>query len=119
FYGVLEALGCDQSEARAAPLDQRVGADRGGIDDRVGPAQRVVERVAGLLGGVARGVEEADLEVVVGRVRLAAEDAFVVATDDVGEGAAHVDAEPQTHGASLGCGAASRPCLLRSAAMSI
>jgi hypothetical protein len=100
--GVLEALGRDQTQPRAAPLDQRVGADSGGIDDAVRRPQRLFDLETGLVGSDARRVEEADLEIVMRRVRLAAEQRAVADAHHVGEGTADIDAETHTHRPSPG-----------------
>ncbi len=100
--GVLEPLGRDEAEPCAATLDQRIRADGGRIDDAVRRLQRLLDLQAGLLRGHARRVEEADLEIVVGRVGLAAEQQAVVDANHVGKCAADVYAETYTHRPSPG-----------------
>ncbi len=103
---VAEALGRDEGRARAAPLDQRIGGQRGAVDDDVQIAvaqrrlgQHYVDAVQDRL--FRRGVGGQHL----GRVHPA-----VCFQRDVGEGAADIGAQsgPRSHVLSFAASAASR-----------
>ena len=91
--GVLKPLGGDEAELGAAAFQKRVGADRGRVGDGFSVAQDFLEAVARPLGGASRRVHEADFEVVVSGIRLAAEYLAIFQDDDVGESTADVDAD--------------------------
>ena len=94
---MLEPLGGDEAEFAAAALDQRVGAHRGRVGDRVRRAQRCLEIQPRALGRHPRGVHETDLQVVVRGIGFAAMNLARFHHDDIGEGAADVDADPDAH----------------------
>ena len=93
-----EACGGEQPGDRAPALDERVGEQRGGVDDPGEVARRQAVLTQEPLD--ARG--DGPGRVVVGGQDLAVElpAAGLVVDDDVGEGAADVDSERVAHGVS-------------------
>ena len=87
---VAEALGRDERRARAAPLEQGVRRD--------GHAVRQRDDGGGI--GAARAERGEHAEGLVGGRRrdLRAHHAGGVDADEIGEGAAHVDADPHDRG---------------------
>ncbi len=91
-----EALGCDEAQPREALLEERVGGHRravrhGGDGGAAHQAQDLADAVEHADGGIARSRGR------LGRENLAG---GLVDRDDVGEGAARVDADPQPEMAS-------------------
>ncbi|MPL89786.1 hypothetical protein SDC9_35828 [bioreactor metagenome] len=96
---VLEARGGDQPEARPLALDQRVGADRGGIAQRLDLAEEAVRRQTGALAELAQAADQADRQVVMGGGRFGGDQRAIFGDGaQIGKGAADVDANIVSHG---------------------
>ena len=87
---VVEAGGGDERDLAAAPLDQRVGGDRGAVGEK-GEAALGHKRAQPLQDG-ARGIVGRGGDLV--RARLAG---LLVHQEEVGEGAADVHSQRRTH----------------------
>jgi hypothetical protein len=92
--GGLEPGGHDDADLRAAPFDQRVRAQGGGVANRVDLAEHVVAPQVQGGAGVVERLVEALRQVVVGGQRLGLDVAVFPGHEAVGEGAADVDRDP-------------------------
>ena len=87
-------LGGEQAEPRALALEQRIGRDRGSVDDTIGGAKKRSPLNAERAGKQLQSGEHADR--LIPRCRGGLGDrntAVVVDGDEIGERAAHVDAD--------------------------
>src|SRR5262249_57909458 len=86
LQGVAKAARRDHADLRTAPLEQRVGADRGAVHDRADRGRAAQRREA---------VGEADRLVAAARRHLGGTEAAArgIEPEQVGEGAADVDAD--------------------------
>ena len=91
--GRLETRGDDRSDLRALALDQRVGAQRGRVPDRVDLGEHVAALQPELGAGLVQGLVEALGQVVVGGERLGLDVVAVPGEEAVGERAADVDGD--------------------------
>jgi hypothetical protein len=106
-HGAVEAGRDQQADARPAPLDERVGAERGGIAHRIDPRQQLTLADAELSDRELQRFVETGGEVVMGGERLGLHVAPGPGHEAVGEGAADVD----RHAIHVTAHAqASRPC---------
>ena len=90
FEAVAETLRGQQSEPRAAPLDDRIGDQRGAVHDLAD----VAERDAGLPDQLAEALERGNRRVLRRGQALVERDAAAVMEHEVREGAADVEADP-------------------------
>ena len=99
---VAEALGGDEAEAGAAPLDQRVGHQRRAVDDLA----HVGQRQAGIGHDLRQALQRADRGVVRSGEAFVQPDAAIngVEQDEVGEGAADVEADAEAGHAGMPSG---------------
>ena len=89
---------CDQAGLGAPHLDQRIGPDRGAVQQQVGLPEEVLQGEVELLRRFPEGVQEALGEVRGGRGGLGVQDvACLVQHDTVGERASDVDAAVVAH----------------------
>lgn len=88
------AFGGEQSHLRSLALEEGVGRDRGAVDDALGPfEQRPAVETHGL-GQTREALEDAERLIGGGRGSLGVEEATLfVDRDEIGEGAADVDAD--------------------------
>ena len=98
---VAEAAGGDHADARAAPFQQRVGADRGAVHDRaeafdVSQGLQALQKARRLVAAVRRHFGDAEAA------------RRLVETKQIGEGAADVDADGRLAGIALAHARASR-----------
>ena len=95
---VAEAPGGDETGAGAAAGQHGVGGDGGAVDDGVHPGQEIPEFGPAVPRGLLQRVEYPQAGVRRRGRRLAdARPAFLIADQQVGEGAAHVDADLVAH----------------------
>lgn len=90
-HGRLVAGGDQHSDLRALMLDQRIGAERGGVTHGIDLGENVVQVDAERIAGFAERLVEAHGEIVMRRERLGL-DVFLVPDDEaVGERATDID----------------------------
>ncbi len=106
----LEARGGEQADARTLALDQRVGAERGGVAHRIHLGQHQLDFEAELAAGILQRRHETGRQVVVGGERLALGAALAPDQKAVGEGPADIDADPLHFGGGAGSGRRCHGC---------
>lgn len=89
--GALEAGGDEHADARAFALDQRVGAERGGVADGIHRSKEVGHLDAELLAGVGERGVEAERQIMMCRESLACHLLALPGDKAVGESAADVN----------------------------